>query len=417
MAFYIKRLLTKVRELSNIYYPCLLFVGLCVISNACSIHRQITPHMFGAKADGKSDDHDAIQAALDRGGIIYFPAGVYRVSNTLHITKSNTHLILHDSAIVECFERTLGDSVYGNAGSTIVFKSKSAIKDPLNDGGRIYNVGIQGGIIRNRAPQNQKTPPFNNENAIGFTHCRNFYCKNVTIEYCNRKGITMQYYNDYGLIKNCKLKDCGVHGITIESSSNNIILEDNVIEMRKDALSKGENTNEGRNYGMHIIESENIKIINNKILSDCGVGLYSNNSTNMLLKGNDISSFSERAVVQIAPEGSNSHYIIEDNLLSGKEYSLYLSGSNSSSLFSLVGNTCESSILFSKGIIHLKTNIAPICRIDYPIESAQILGNRFYCINVTNASEDTRPICIDNILETTYKNWLPKIAKDKIKNK
>ena len=47
----------------------------------------VTPQMFGAVADGETDDTEAVQAALDNGGIIYFPAGVYKVTKQLTTTK------------------------------------------------------------------------------------------------------------------------------------------------------------------------------------------------------------------------------------------------------------------------------------------------------------------------------------------
>ena len=47
----------------------------------------ITPQMFGAVADGETDDTEAVQAALDKGGVVYFPAGVYKVTKQLTTTK------------------------------------------------------------------------------------------------------------------------------------------------------------------------------------------------------------------------------------------------------------------------------------------------------------------------------------------
>ena len=48
----------------------------------------VTPQMFGAIGDGETDDTIAVQAALDTGGIIYFPAGRYKVTSQLTATKS-----------------------------------------------------------------------------------------------------------------------------------------------------------------------------------------------------------------------------------------------------------------------------------------------------------------------------------------
>lgn len=48
-----------------------------------------TPQMFGALADGVTDDTEAIQAAIDAlpdgGGTVYFPAGIYRISKPIII--------------------------------------------------------------------------------------------------------------------------------------------------------------------------------------------------------------------------------------------------------------------------------------------------------------------------------------------
>ncbi len=52
----------------------------------------VTPQMFGAKADGTTDDTVAIQSAIDSGIRVLFPKGVYIVSAPLMITKAGTVL-------------------------------------------------------------------------------------------------------------------------------------------------------------------------------------------------------------------------------------------------------------------------------------------------------------------------------------
>jgi len=47
----------------------------------------ITPQMFGAKADGVTDDTTAIQTALNQGGVVYFPSGRYKVTKQLNALK------------------------------------------------------------------------------------------------------------------------------------------------------------------------------------------------------------------------------------------------------------------------------------------------------------------------------------------
>lgn len=48
----------------------------------------VTPQMFGAIGDGKTDDTEAIQNAINSGNNVYIPQGVYIVKNTLSISTS-----------------------------------------------------------------------------------------------------------------------------------------------------------------------------------------------------------------------------------------------------------------------------------------------------------------------------------------
>src|SRR5690606_2517877 len=45
---------------------------------------------FGAKGDGQADDTAAIQEAVNRGGAIRFPRGVYRLTSTVVIDLDQT---------------------------------------------------------------------------------------------------------------------------------------------------------------------------------------------------------------------------------------------------------------------------------------------------------------------------------------
>ena len=60
----------------------------------------VTPQQFGAKGDGINDDTKAIQTALNKGGEIQFPAGVYLISGKISV-PSNTSIIGQDGAIIK----------------------------------------------------------------------------------------------------------------------------------------------------------------------------------------------------------------------------------------------------------------------------------------------------------------------------
>lgn len=57
---------------------------------------------YGVLADPEKDQTDAIQSMLDKGGIVYFPAGVFR-SGTLHI-GSNTTLYLAGGSLLKAVD-------------------------------------------------------------------------------------------------------------------------------------------------------------------------------------------------------------------------------------------------------------------------------------------------------------------------
>lgn len=46
----------------------------------------VTPQMYGAKGDGVTDDTEAVQQALNAGGMVYFPIGRYKVTASLKAT-------------------------------------------------------------------------------------------------------------------------------------------------------------------------------------------------------------------------------------------------------------------------------------------------------------------------------------------
>lgn len=52
----------------------------------------VTPQMFGAKGDGITDDTLSIINAINNGKNVYFPAGVYKISDVININENNIKL-------------------------------------------------------------------------------------------------------------------------------------------------------------------------------------------------------------------------------------------------------------------------------------------------------------------------------------
>lgn len=62
--------------------------SIAQLSEEIGQYKTVTPQMFGAVADGVTDDTEAVQTALDTGNIIYFPPGRYKVTSQLTCTRS-----------------------------------------------------------------------------------------------------------------------------------------------------------------------------------------------------------------------------------------------------------------------------------------------------------------------------------------
>lgn len=90
----------------------------------------LTPKIFGAVADGVTDDTLAIQAALDGlrpGQQLYFPAGTYKTSDTL-LLKTNGCTIFGDGPDFTIISNSGTNSVFANADKTTLERSWWTIK-------------------------------------------------------------------------------------------------------------------------------------------------------------------------------------------------------------------------------------------------------------------------------------------------
>ncbi len=60
----------------------------------------VNVHTLGVKGDGGADDTAALQSAIDRDRVLYFPSGVYRISNTLHLRRDSVLIGFNPSTTV-----------------------------------------------------------------------------------------------------------------------------------------------------------------------------------------------------------------------------------------------------------------------------------------------------------------------------
>lgn len=73
---------------------------------------------YGATGDGVTNDSSAIQSALNVGGTVYFPSGLYSVGTTLNV-PANTEVILAEDATLKAAVGLTGPILYVNAVSNV----------------------------------------------------------------------------------------------------------------------------------------------------------------------------------------------------------------------------------------------------------------------------------------------------------
>lgn len=124
---------------------------------------------YGASGDGVTDDTNAIQKALNDGGTIYIPNGVYIITAPL-VFYSNTRLFLDPSAEIK----------QTNTSAKCVMRSYNTATDILYNG--VHDVIINGGIINANGATVTET------SALAMAHCKNITIQNTTFK-GNNKGM------------------------------------------------------------------------------------------------------------------------------------------------------------------------------------------------------------------------------------
>lgn len=102
-----------------------------------NITEYVTPEMFGASGDGTRDDYPAIQAAIDSGKMVYFPADkIYYVSQPVRIDGHQQH--------IECDAIIRSDADYAVEIHTAVYSRLYFARIENNRGGCIHITETMG---------------------------------------------------------------------------------------------------------------------------------------------------------------------------------------------------------------------------------------------------------------------------------
>lgn len=213
---------------------------------------------FGALGDGKSDDYPAIKKGLVLSSKIYFPKGVYRISNTINVT-SNKRILLNNSAIILVPPNKICINITGNNSS---IAGGDILGNPNNLSG-FYGINVLGShcSIKNIKIYNIKyTAVFNDGVFNKF--------ENVLAQNCGWDCGSNYTHSGWSTWYNCKAIRCYRHGFSTDPESKNIIFKDCQV---KDV--GGIKTGEGQD-AYHIEGTQNCSLIN------CNAVFTANNSNN-----------------------------------------------------------------------------------------------------------------------------------------
>jgi polygalacturonase len=192
---------------------------------------------FGAKADGKTLDRDAINKAIDAavaagGGTVYFPAGTY-VTGSIHLRSNITLQLEHGSVLEASPDVTTYDAAEPNQWDKFQDFGHSHWHNSLIWGDGLENVSIVGGglitgnaLVRERGGGGDK--------AIALKLCRNVTLRDFSILNGGHFGILVTGVDNL-TIDNLKI-DTNRDGIDIDACRNVRISNTSVNAPNDDAI-------------------------------------------------------------------------------------------------------------------------------------------------------------------------------------
>lgn len=267
-------------------------------------HKLINVKSYGAKGDGITDDTDAINTALKKGGIVYFPDGVYMIKTANNESNEYGHY---------------GEGIQPVSNSMLLFSGKAKLKAIPNQAKRysvirihdVDNIIIKGAIIegdrstedgahgmgidirnsRNISIDSCKI--FNclgdgidassyEADKLGKSICHNISIINTEIFNCRRQGITL------GGVQNAIIQNCNIHDMYGVNPQSGIDIETNYPAVTINDDIKIENTifSNNANYDIVIAPTKGKNIQINKVnasklfINGGIIKLYSCNITN-----------------------------------------------------------------------------------------------------------------------------------------
>jgi polygalacturonase len=177
---------------------------------------------FGAKADGKTQDRDAINKTIDAavaagGGTVYFPAGTY-VSGSIHLRSNITLQLEHGTVIEASPDMASYDAVEPNQWEQFDEFGHNHWHNSLIWGEGIENVSIVGGgLITGKALRGRQAGPGGNK-TLALKLCRNVTLRDFSILAGGHFGILLTGVDNL-TVDNLKI-DSNYDGMDVDNCRN-----------------------------------------------------------------------------------------------------------------------------------------------------------------------------------------------------
>ena len=243
-----------------------------------------TPQMYGAKADGVTDDTEAINAALKAHNNVYFPKGTYLVngdyngfnqSATAGIrVNSNQRILMDKDCIIQV---KLNTTDYYNAFS-------------VSD---CENVVIEGGKIIGDRENHVQTTTHVQGYGVSFTDAKNCVLRGVEISQMYADGIVIHGSkgdeltgsNSNIVIENCIIHDCNRQGVSIIIGDHITMRDCEIYNINGSAPQSGIDIEPLEGNFIHDVLFDNIHIHDTNMASVYYSRCYNITFTNMRCDG------------------------------------------------------------------------------------------------------------------------------------
>ena len=351
----------------------------------------ITPQMFGAKADGVTDDTKAIQDALDYSSFIYIPDGVYMING------SNGG-----------WSEVTNGGIYPRSGQRIILSNNAKLKAITNENGfynivnikEVHDVHIIGGIIEGDNATHTGT---SGDQAYGISirAANNIIIENMEIYNCWSDSIIIGYNQgiDSSNIKilNCILHDNKRQGISIVGCDTALINGCKIYNI------SGKNPKAGID-----VEPDGTTAKANNIIINC-CHIYNTDSASIIVSGNTPTNVK---ITNNSIDGLNiteGEDILIDNcrissLYGAAQTNIFVSNSNLSKVIfsgsSIYFNNCNfqnrnADVIILASLDHYPDRISELISFNHCYFKTVSDATRFMLLN----SYDTEPYYSDKNIE------------------